>query len=293
MFSLDSLRCLCAVVETGNFRLAAERVHRSQPAVSQQLKKMEQEAGQPLLERKTGKLTEAGEIVYTRARRMLLDMDNLADEMRDLNTEGSTTLRVGTSDTTALYVLPIHVRRFMKEHPQTRLTLISRSSNAITGQVVKGEVDLGIVTLPQEHAELEVQELFQQQLVLVLPVHHALAKRRSIQLKDLDKIPMLQLDPTTQTGSLLEAFFARHNFAPQAAIDSGSFEVIKRYIKEGAGVAFLPQEALTEEDHTLTTIPMAGLPTVPIGAIWRKGAYQSRVVQDFLAQLQRGEGRDK
>lgn len=288
MFSLESMRCLCAVVETGNFRLAAERVHRSQPAVSQQLKKMEQEAGQVLLERKTGRLTAAGQVVYARARQMLSDLDNLEEEIRDLGTLGEASLRVGTSDTTALYVLPSHVQHFMEAHPQTRLTLISRSSDAITQLVLEGAVDLGIVTLPLEHDDLEVEELYQQQLALVLPREHPLAARKQVRLAQLKDIPMLQLDAHTRTGELLQQFFAQEAFIPQTVIDSGSFEVIKRYIKAGAGVAFLPQDALTEEDHTLMAIPMKGLPKVPIGAVWRRGAYQTRVVRDFLKQLQTG-----
>ena len=285
MFSLESLRCLCAVVETGNFRLAAERVHRSQPAVSQQLKKLEEAAGQPLLDRKTGKLTQVGETVYTRAQQLLLDMDNLVETMQDFQDTGTMTLRVGTSDTTALYVLPEAVQHFMSMHPQTHLTLISRSTDAIITLVTRGEVDLGIVTLPQDKPDLVEEPLFQQQLALVVPVDHPLAKRERIQLSALKHTPLLLLDNGTRTGTLLEDYFKKHNFSPQAVLDSGSFEVIKRYIKEGAGVGFLPKEALTDLDTDLTTVHLPGLPGVTLGAVWRKGAYQSRVLQEFLGQL--------
>jgi DNA-binding transcriptional LysR family regulator len=284
--TLESLRCFCAVVENRSFRVAAEQVFRSQPAVSQQLKNLETEVGHTLVERKTGQPTPLGKLLYDRARQLLSDMESLTREVDDYARSGQGELRVGTSDTTALYVLPPYVRRFTETLPQTRLVIINRNSDAIAQQVLHGELDLGIITLPVHHAELAQQELFKQKLVLVTPAQHALAHRKKITLSDLEDEPMLLLAENRRTGSLLQDYFRQEDFTPQKLLDSGSFEVIKRYIAEGIGVSFLPEAVVDKSDsHRLATIPLPGLPEVPIGAIWRKGAYRSHAERAFLDLL--------
>jgi len=162
--TLDGLRCLCAVVEEQSFRRAAERVHRSQPAVSQQVKGLETEMRQVLIERKTGLPTPAGQCLYERARQILLDADSLGREIRDFDESASHELRLGTSDTTALYILPPVIQAFARAMPQTRLAITSRPSDAIAGQVLQGELALGIVTLPVAQKELESRRLMAQRL---------------------------------------------------------------------------------------------------------------------------------
>jgi len=287
--TLESLRCLCAIIETRSFRAAAERLHRSQPAISQQLKVLEREAGQSLVDRKTGKPTAMGTLVYERGRRILEAVDSLAHEVADYESAASRELRVGTSDTIALYVLPPLVREFAELMPETRLSLVNRSSAAIAEQVLDGSLDLGIVTLPAGVAELEETPLFRQRIVLVAPRDHALASRKRVTLKALAEEPFLLLEGGTRTGALLRRFFTEHDFNPPVVMDSGSFEVIKRYVAEGVGIAFLPEMAIRPTDTELQTIPMAGLPEVTLGALSRRGAYQSKAARAFLEML-RGAG---
>jgi DNA-binding transcriptional LysR family regulator len=285
--TLEALRCLCAVVEARSFRGAGERLGRTQSAVSQQIKTLEQESGQVLLDRRTAQPTPAGQLLYERARRIVSDADGLARELRDFDEAAATELRVGTSDTTALYVLPGAVRAFSKEFPQTRLRIVNRSSDGIAEQVRRGELDLGIVTLPLGHGDLHEQELFHEDLVLVTPPSHRLAGQNTVSLSALKEEPLLLLETGTRTGALLREHFRRKGFVPQVALTSGSFEVIKRYVAEGIGVAFLPELTLTPADTRLSVLRVPGLPRVCIGAIWRKGAYQTRPQQAFLALLTR------
>lgn len=281
--TLDALRCFCAVVDLGSFRRAAERVHRSQPAVSQQLKALETELGHTLLDRKTTQPTPAGHIVYERGLALLQGADGLTRELEDFDETARHELRVGTSDTNALYFLPAYVKAFAKAMPQTRLVVISRSSDAIAGEVHRGGLDLGIVTLPVARPGIEVRELFEQQLVLVTPKAHPLARRRRISISRLGGTPLVVLDEATRTGALLREFFIEQDFTPQVALDSGSFEVIKRYVAEGVGLSILPEMVVTKADRkALATVKVTGLPVIHIGAIWREGAYQTRAARAFL-----------
>jgi DNA-binding transcriptional LysR family regulator len=283
--TLESLRCLCAIIETRSFRAAAERLHRSQPAISQALKVLEREAGHPLIDRKSGGPTPMGTLLYARARDILQAVESLSHEVADFDSAASRELRVGTSDTTALYVLPPLVREFSAIMPETHLVLVNRSSAAIAEQVLAGALDLGIVTLPTGHPELEEVQLFRQRFVLVAPRGHALASQNKVTLKALAKEPLILLEEQTRTGAMLRAYFQRHDFTPQVVMDSGSFEVIKRYVAEGVGLSFLPEMVIRPGDTELRAIPMAGLPAVNLGAVWRRGAYCSRAQRAFLEML--------
>jgi len=283
--TLDALRCFCALVETGSFRAAAEQVHRSQPAISQQMKSLERELGHALFDRRTAQPTPLGEMAYGRAREILLAVETLAREAGDFDESVGHELRVGTSDTTAMYVLPPCVRQFAEAMPHTRLVLVNRSSEAIAEQVLRGDLDLGIVTLPCRKTELEEQELFRQRLVLVTPQNHPLAQSRRAPLTALVHEPLLLIDAQTRTGALLRDYFRQEGFIAQVVLDSGSFEVIKRYVAEGVGLSFLPEAVIAQEDSGLTAVEIPGLPMVPIGVIRRRGAYRSKAERAFLEVL--------
>ncbi len=283
--TLETLRQFRALVESGSFRAAAERVSRSQPAVSHQLKALEREVGRPLLDRRTCRPTPAGQRLYERACALLGDMESLQREMGEFDETRVRELRLGTSDTTALYVLPPVIRRFAEAMPYTRLAIVNRSTSAIADQVARGELDLGIVTLPTGRANLEERELFRQQLVLVLPPGHALRRRRRVELADLRDEHFLLLDAQTRTGTLLRDHFRATGFEPQVVLDTGSFEVIKRYVAEGVGVSFLPKTVITPQDGALDTVVVPGLPEVSIGVIRRKGVYRTVAEEAFLKCL--------
>lgn len=282
--TLESLRCFCAVVETGSFREAAARVFRSQPAVSQQIKTLERELGHTLIDRRSGAPTAVGEVLYHRGRALVLSAEGLREELADLDETWSRDLRVGSSDTTALYMLPRFVKAFAGRMPDTRLVTVSRSTDAIIGHVLNGDVDLGIVTLPCAHRDLDEQPLWKLKLAVAVPRGHPLADRTRVRLQHLAEYPYLALQTQTRTGALLWEHFRSHAVEPQVVLDSGSFEVIKRYVAEGLGISLLPEPFVSRGDGVVL-VHVAHLPVLHIGAIWRRGAYQSRATREFLALL--------
>ncbi len=291
--TLEALRCFCAVVESGGFRAAAERLHRTQPAISQQIKSLERELGHAIVQRGANLPTPAGALLYERARLILNDMDSLVRELRDFDETAHVPLRVGASDTSAMYFLPGALREFAKAMPQVRVELITKSSSAIESSVIRGELDLGVVTMPANSPDLACKPLFAQRLVLVVPRSHSFARRRSIALSQLDAHRMILLDETTRTGQSLREHFARAGFEPDVAMRSGSFEVIKRYVVEGAGIAILPEIAITKADQSqLAAVRVADLPSIEIGAIWLARAYQTKAATALLACMSAPKSRD-
>ena len=284
--TFDALRCFCAVVEKGSFRLAGEAVHRSQPAVTQQIQGLERELGQVLLDRRSCTPTPAGRVVYERGSKLLLGAESLHREVSDFDESDSNELVVGTSDTNALYFLPAHVLAFAQTMPRTRLVVHCRSSDAVVDEVQRGDLDLGIVTLPTDREGLESRRLFEQKLVLVVPKGHAIAKQRGTTLSRLRGETFVLLPEGTRTGRLLKDYFQRNGFEPQAIMDSGSFEVIKQYVASGIGLSIIPEMVLRPHDReVISALNLRGLPRVAIGAIWRQDAYQTKAARAFLEQI--------
>jgi DNA-binding transcriptional LysR family regulator len=285
MIHLDAIRCFCTVVDAGSFRIAAERLHRTQPAVSQRVRALEGQCGETLLDRRTRKPTAAGRIVYERGLGLLRAADGLEAEVREKSASGGE-LRIGTSDTNALYFLPAKVRAFSRRMPKVRVFIHCRSSDEVAGAVARGDLDLGIVTLPLSRPGLETRPLFEQRLVLVVPRRHALAKRKHAALSDLTEEPMVLIQQETRTGGLLRAHFREFGLVPNTIMDSGSFEVIKQYVAEGVGVSILPEMTLRRDDfRRLASIQVPGLPRIAIGAVWRIGGYTSAAAQTFRELL--------
>ena len=287
--NLNNLRSFCSLIETRNFHKTAAILHKTQPAVSQQIKKLEEELGKQLVDRSDNSPTPAGQLVYEKGKALLLTAENLSEEIRDFDEIDRGVLKVGTSDTNALYFLPERIRQFREAQPLIKLEVVSKSSDSIADEVVKGELDLGIITLPIFHTSLSVHELFKQKLQLITPKDHPLKNRQNVSLSLLQKESFVLLDPSTRTGKELDIFFSRHQFTPSTTMTSGSFEVIKRYVKEGVGIAIVPTETLTEQDRfDLTRVHLSGLPSIGIGVISRKGQYQTKAAEalmDILMQV--------
>ena len=287
MINLEAIQCFCTIVELGNFRKAAQKLHRTQPAITQQLKRLEQGVGQTLLDRKRRVPTPEGEILYQKGKELLRQANSIVQEIDDLDESPHKELRVGTSDTNALYFLPPYVTQFMDQWPQVKLEILSQSTNRIATQVIEGELDLGIITLPLSRPELETLTLFEQRLVLVVPETHPLASKKQVSLNQLKDESFVLLNESTRTGALIHNFFAEHQFTPKVNMYSGSFEVIKRYITQGVGISFLPEMAVANEHHTgLTTVRVTKIPKIGIGAIWQTGSYQHKAARAFLDLLQ-------
>ena len=280
--TLEALRCFCAVVDEGSFHAAARRLHRSQPAISHQVRALERETGYPLLNRRTGRATPPGEQVYARGKRLLADAENLLRAASAVNGEPPQEIRIGCSDTTALYLLPQAVREFTRTNPRTRLRLLSRSTDELLAATKRGDLDVAIVTLPVNDDELDISPFGAQRFVLVAPAGHALAKRKRIRLASVAHLAFLQLDPSTRTGSMLRGHLRNAGIAPPIAVDSGSFEVIKRYVAEGVGVALLPEIAMERREKNLVAIAVPEIPSVEFGAVWQSGGYRNAAAESFL-----------
>lgn len=284
-FSIEMLRVFCAVLDTGGFHTAAKALRRTQPGISQQIKALEAAVGQTLLDRRTARPTAEGQRLLPEIRTLLQTADSLERHARDMQAGEAAVLRVGTSDTTALYTLPEAVQRFTQGWPEVRLEIINRSTAALADLVLEGNLDVAVVTLPVDEPRLETERLFEQRLIVAVPRDHALAQKGRLSPRDLEAAPLLLLDKNTRTGARIQDWLASAAIAPQALADSASFEVLKRLGSAGVGIAILPESMVQPATDNLKIYSLRGLPKIPIGAIWRREGYRLKAAEAFVHTL--------
>ena len=292
---LHQLRGFHEIARQGSFTKAADRLFLTQPAISLQLKALEDEVGEPLIERgKRIRLTPAGEILLRRTRAALSELDSAQAEIASLRQELRGRLVIGTSDTNSTYVLPDVLRSYRESYPQVEVDIRNKMSTEVGRLVVDDEVDLGLAALPVRDRERleEGQTLFTRQDVLICPSGHELATRKKIGLKAVAELPLLALEQRSTTRLLLDQSFRQAELTPRVTMNLGSIEVIKRFVEIGFGVAIVPMIAIAQEvaDGRLHPVAVSGLSPRPIGLIEHRGRRRSPAVAAFVELLSESLG---
>jgi DNA-binding transcriptional LysR family regulator len=288
---LHQLRGFHEIARQGSFTKAADKLYLTQPAISLQLKSLEEELGEVLLERahKRIRLTPAGEILLRRTKTVLAELDSAHAEIASLRQELRGHLVLGTSDTNSTYVLPEILRAYREGFPQVEVDIRNKMSTEVGRLVVDDEVDLGLATLPVRDRERleQAQSLFTRQDVLICPPGHALAGRQQIALKTVVNYPLLALEPGSTTRHLLEQSFRAADLKPRVSMNLGSIEVIKRFVEIGFGVAIVPKIAIEQEVAAgrLHAMTVRGLKPRPIGLVEHRGRRRSPAAEAFVQML--------
>jgi DNA-binding transcriptional LysR family regulator len=247
--SMEQLMAFKVVAETGSFSRAAEKLFRTQPAISQAIRLLEEELGQALFARegRKSRLTQAGQIFLVHVQDVFetLDQGKLrVDALKDLK-EGQLTL--STSDTTAYYLLPEVLKIFRDAYPGVDVRIHCKPSPVSAEQVIAREVDIGIVTLPVDHPKLASEPLILREDVVICSPLHNLAKRKKIGFADLESYPLLLLDRGSNTRTYIDQAFAEAGIKPKITMELGSIEVIKRLVQLNFGISIVPLISVQRE----------------------------------------------
>jgi LysR family hydrogen peroxide-inducible transcriptional activator len=286
---LHQLRYFCAISETGSFSRAAQQTHVSQPSLSQQIRKLEDELGARLFDRlgRSVRLTELGQAFLPRARAVLHDLEAARSEVVERKTSASGTICLGVIPTIAPYFLPSILPRFSRRWPQAKLTVIEEITPLLLERLHAGSMDVAIVALPlQLHGhEFESFPLMTEKLFAVLPKKHPLSHRRSVSLSELESNPFLLLRDGHCFRETTVAACNRAHVNPHIVFESGQFSSILSMVSAGLGVSVVPQMAV-EKRPGCRFVPLADdHASRTIGAVTRKGKSHSRVNQAFLSHL--------
>ncbi len=286
---LDQLKGLVEIARERSFTRAAEKLFLTQPAVSLQIKALEEEVGQRLFERhgKRVTITNAGRLLCQRAEQILALVDRAREDLSGLGALNTGHLSIGTSDTNCTYVLPQSVRVFRRRYPGVDIRLTDRMSPEVVRLVVEGAVDFGIATMPVGHTGVVTSHLFEREDVVIAPRGHPLEGSRGLGLPDLADENWLMLEPGSTSRGLVDRALLDVGLRPKVVMELGSIEVIKKYVSIGLGIAIVPEVAVERErsEGALCLLDVSGIPARQVSLILRPGGYLSPAADTFLEIL--------
>ena len=232
---LHQLRYVVAVARTGNFSRAAKQCHVTQPSLSQQIQKLEEELGDRLFDRaKLGaRLTSAGESFLPRALRILEEVEAAQREARESRGLSRGQVVIGTLPTIAPYFLPAVIALFNAAYPGIQVVVQEDTTARLLKMVQAFEVDLAVVSLPLKETGLESQALFEEELLLAMPPQHALAGKRSIKVRDIESESFIVMKEGHCLGDQVLNFCTRRDFQPNVSCHSAQIETMQSLVEAG------------------------------------------------------------
>jgi DNA-binding transcriptional LysR family regulator len=247
--NLNALRIFAAVADAGGFTRASELLHLSQPAVSKAVRTLERDLATPLLERgpRAIRLTEAGTALFARARELFAVERSAEEELRALRGLAGGRVRIGASTTVATYLLPPVLADFRTRYPAVKLGLVSANTRAIAALVLERRVDVALVEGPVSDARLELRKWRADELVVIVPAGHRLARRRSVQLAQLAAERFIVREHGSGTRDVAERALAAHGIHPPIALTLASTEAIKQAVAAGLGLAVVSRAAAADQ----------------------------------------------
>lgn len=287
--TLRQLRVFESVARQLNFSRAAEELHLSQPAVSMQIRQLEENVGLSLFEQ-MGKrifLTDAGKELYHYSRaiaRQLSDLEEALNQMKGLE---SGSLKVSVVST-ANYFLPPLLAKFCRMHPGIKVSLSVGNRESVLRQLSENETDIAVIGKPPEGMDLSAEPFLPNPLVVVASPDHPLAKKKSIPLKALEDETFLLREPGSGTRSAMERFFAQQKVKLTMGNEMSSTEAIKQAVQAGMGLAVVSLYTVELELETgrLKVLDVQGFPiTRQWYAVHRTGKRLSTAADAFHSFL--------
>jgi DNA-binding transcriptional LysR family regulator len=252
-----------AVVDEGTFTRAAERLNRTQPAISQSVRRLEEQIGAALFARDVHEvtLTEAGRVLADYARRLLAMRDDAVRRVTELKTLQAGQLSIAAHESAAVYLLPGPLRAYLQKFPNIKVNIQRSRMQEIPRQVMDREVDVGFVKDEPAFHELHSVEVFADEMVLVGPPDHPMAGQASLRLRDLGSESFVMHHGCTVTAARILQLFAEHATRCRVAAELWSFENVKTFVRERVGLAIVPAITVRQElaDGTLVRLPLPEL----------------------------------
>jgi len=245
----DQLKTLVEVVENGGFSAAAQRLHLSQPAVSQQVRELEDRLGVKLIERigKRAFATPAGAELIEHARKITAACDLAVLAMRRFKDGWLGRVRLGASSTALTYRLPPVLRRLREQYPNLELVVSTGSTTGVIERMMENRIDIGLVTLPVEDKALSVTRVLEDELVAILPPGER-GHGVPIAAKDLARYPLIMEFKRARTAKLVSDWLASQGQLIRPAMEIESIEAITQCVGAGLGAAIVPAVAVTSAE---------------------------------------------
>jgi LysR family hydrogen peroxide-inducible transcriptional activator len=283
---MNQLRYTVAVARTGNFTRAAEQCRVSQPSLSQQIQKLEDELGERLFDRmkRETKLTSYGEAFVRRAVRILEETELAIREASDAKSILSGALTIGVLPTIAPYLLPKSIAAFATRYPGVEIVVQEDTTAQLLKHLTTYEIDFAIASNPVQDNRFEIQELFTEELLLALPPSHPLARKRKVPAAALEGERLIVMREGHCLGDQVLGFCEQRDKKPTVSFRSAQLETIYALVSAGLGLSLVPaMAARIERSHALEYRSIQHpRPERKILAVWPKQRPLSRAARAFL-----------
>jgi DNA-binding transcriptional LysR family regulator len=281
----NSLKAFIAVAESGSFTEASERLFLTQPAVSKRVAALEEELGAPLFDRigRTVSLTEAGQTLLPRARRILDEVKESREAISNLSGEIGGELSFGTSHHIGLHRLPPILRAFNQAHPQVELDIHFYDSEDACREVAHGNLALALITLPSElEGPLQQLVVWEDPLAVIVAADHPLAGGQAT-LAELVKLPAIFPAKNTYTRQLIDQALERHRVSANVRLATNYLETIKMMVSVGLGWSILPR-TMVDKDVSEVYLDELTL-SRRLGVVTHRQRSLTNAAQAFMALL--------
>ncbi|MHB1529639.1 MAG: LysR family transcriptional regulator [Acidiferrobacteraceae bacterium] len=272
-----------------SFTKAAETLHMTQPAVTFQIRQLEEHFNTRLFDRTHNRisLTAAGDRVYGYADKILALYSEMNSRVRELTGDVSGILLIGASTTIAEYVLPALLAEFQTRHKDVHIRLSVSNSLGIVHMVESNLVDVGIVESPVTNKSLAVEICWHDKLVFICPPAHPLARKQRIHVRELLTLPFLAREEGSGTREVISEYLARNDLQwhdLNLSMEFGSPESVKSAVEAGLGVSLVSQATIAKEVKlgTLVALPLEPTLERPFSFVYQRQKFRLRAVEEFM-----------
>jgi DNA-binding transcriptional LysR family regulator len=280
-----TIRTFVEVVRQGGFSQAAKVVFTTQSTVSKAVKQLETELGVALLDRRGHRsmLTPEGDVVYRRALKILAERDDLAAELDELRGLKKGTLRLGLPGGGSSDLFAPLFAIYRRRYPGVDIRLVEHLPNHLKEILLSGEIEFSVSALPVSD-EFECQELTNEPLVVLVSADHALARKKSTNLTDLQRLPFILFEKGFSLHQVILQACQRRGFVPTVAARSSQIDFIIKLVAAGLGIAFLPRMVAEERRQSSLRLVRLAEPETNWNPamIWRRGGYLSHAARAWL-----------
>jgi DNA-binding transcriptional LysR family regulator len=283
---LSQLEVFLAVARERRFSRAAEKLFRTQSAVSQTIHKLEEELGEPLFDRSSreGILTDAGKVLFEYAEKLINLRREAAESLSQLRELQKGRLAIAANEFTVLYLLPV-LAEFRRLHPMIKITVERALGSHIPDEVLQHGVEFGVLSYEPQEANLHSVVVFQDELVFVVPPNHPLASASQVSIRQLGAESFVAHIVSSPYREKVLQLFSRHKTPLHMDVELPTLQAIKRFVAMGNGVAFVPEISVESEiaRGELIRIPVRELQLKrKLRLIYRKQANLSHAARAFL-----------
>jgi DNA-binding transcriptional LysR family regulator len=283
---ISQLEVFLAVAREGGFSRAADKLYRTQSAVSQSVRKLETEIGESLFDRSSreGLLTDAGRVLQEYAERLLNVRENAHQALAELRELQTGRLVIGANEFTALYLLRV-LAEFRRLHPAIRVVVQRSLGSQIPDDILRHNCEFGVLTYDPQEPELASVVVYSDELIFVVPPQHPLAGEARVSIKQLGAESFVAHIVSSPYREKVIQAFKRYKTPLHMGVELPTLQAIKRFVAMGNGVAFLPEISVEDEiaRGELVRIPVEELRVHrKLRLIYRKGATLSHAGRAFL-----------